>query len=351
MVVARALEHHHLKRENLQLKRQLQQRYDFAKMVGQSEPITRVFGLIRKVADTDSTVLIQGESGTGKELIAHALHYNSSRRGGPLIPVNCAAIPEELLESELFGHERGAFTHAVRSRLGRFEQADGGTIFLDEISEMSPGLQVKILRVLQSHAFERIGGVKTIRVDIRVIAATNRNLEELVAENRFREDLFYRLNVIPITVPPLRERASDIPLLVQHFLEEFSRKRKRPLKRFSPGAMNLLLRYLWPGNIRELENLVERLFILTEGELIDLADLPEKFRAGAATVPAAFEELPAGGADLNNAVQALERHLILQALERSNWVKSQAARLLHLNRTTLLEKMKKQHIPAAPAEK
>ena len=202
LVVARALDHHRLKWENLQLKKQLHQRYGFANMVGQSEAITQVFELIRKVADTDSTVLILGESGTGKELIAHALHYNSARRDGPLIPVNCAAIPEELLESELFGHERGAFTHAVRTRLGRFEQAHGGTIFLDEISEMSPNLQVKILRVLQDHSFERIGGVKTIQVDIRVIAATNQDLEELVARSKFREDLYYRLNVIPIKVPP-----------------------------------------------------------------------------------------------------------------------------------------------------
>ena len=211
LVVARALEHRRLKWENLQLKKQLHRRYGFANMVGTSEAITRVFDLIRKVADTDSTVLILGESGTGKELIAHALHYNSSRRDGPLIPVNCAAIPEELLESELFGHERGAFTDAVRTRIGRFELANGGTIFLDEIAEMSPSLQVKILRVLQDHSFERIGGIKTIRVDIRVIAATNQDLEELVRQNKFREDLFYRLNVIPIQVPPLRERARTSP--------------------------------------------------------------------------------------------------------------------------------------------
>jgi transcriptional regulator with PAS, ATPase and Fis domain len=293
-------------------------------------------------------VLIQGESGTGKELIAHALHYNSSRRDGPLIPVNCAAIPEELLESELFGHERGAFTHAVRTRLGRFEQANGGTIFLDEISEMSPGLQVKILRVLQDHAFERIGGVKTIRVDIRIIAATNRDLEELVADNHFREDLYYRLNVIPITVPPLRERLSDLPLLAQHFLTEFSRKRKRPRPRLGPGVVDLLLGYSWPGNVRELENLMERLVILTEGETIEVDDLPEKLQAKAPAAQTALVELPAEGADLNAAVQALERRLILQALERSNWVKSRAARLLYLNRTTLLEKMKRQNIAAAP---
>jgi len=348
VVVARDLEHHQLKRENLQLKRQLHHRYGFANMVGQSEAISRVFEVIRKVADTDSTVLIQGESGTGKELIAHALHYNSSRRDGPLVPVNCAAIPEELLESELFGHEKGAFTHAVRTRLGRFEQAHGGTIFLDEISEMSPGLQVKILRVLQDHAFERIGGNKTIRVDIRVIAATNRNLEEMVAQNSFRRDLYYRLNVIPLTVPPLRHRVSDIPLLVQHFLTEFSRRRKMPPKRLSSGAMDLLLAYTWPGNVRELENLVERLFILTEGEVIEAADLPEKFQLKPPGFPPPLGELPPEGADLNAVLEALERHLILQSLERSNWVKSRAAQLLHLNRTTLLQKMKKQDILSAP---
>ncbi len=255
LVVARALEHRRLKWENLHLKKQLHRRYGFANMVGTSDGITRVFDLIRKVADTDSNVLILGESGTGKELIAHAIHYNSPRREGPFIPVNCAAIPEELLESELFGHERGAFTHAVRTRIGRFELANGGSIFLDEISEMSPGLQVKILRVLQDHSFERIGGIKTIRVDIRVIAATNRDLEELVRQNRFREDLFYRLNVIPIRVPPLRERVSDIPLLIQHFLQLFSRTKKKPLKRISPAAMDLLRQHPWPGNVREVENL------------------------------------------------------------------------------------------------
>jgi DNA-binding NtrC family response regulator len=346
LVVARSLEHRRLKTENLLLKKQLRQRYGFHNMVGQSEAMSRVFDLIHKVADSNSTVLIMGESGTGKELIAHAIHYHSDRRDGPLIPVNCAAIPEELLESELFGHERGAFTHAIRSRPGRFEQADGGTIFLDEISEMSPNLQVKILRVLQEHAFERIGGVKTLRVDIRVIAATNQDLEGLVARQKFRQDLYYRLNVIPIKVPPLRDRRDDIPLLVQHFLEEMSRRRQRPRKRLTPGVLELLCRHDWPGNVRELENLVERLVILTEGEVIDLADLPEKFQA--ATPVASLEELPGEGLDLNAALQSLERRLIFQALQKSNWVKSQAARLLRLNRTTLLEKMKKQHIPASP---
>ena len=349
VVVGRALEHRRLKWENLRLRKQLNKRYGFTNMVGGSHAITQIFELIQKVADTDSTVLILGESGTGKELIAHAIHYNSHRRGSPLIPVNCAAIPEELLESELFGHERGAFTHAVRTRLGRFEQASGGTIFMDEIGNMSPGLQVKILRVLQDRSFERIGGLKTIRVDIRVIAATNQDLEKLVRQDRFREDLYYRLNVIPIKVPPLRERVSDIPLLVQHFLQEFSRKQQKPLKHFSPAALGLLSHYPWPGNVRELENLVERLVTLSEAEVVEVADLPEKFKRLPAPAALGPRELTEQGLHLTTAVQQFEKDLILAALARTNWVKSRAAALLNLNRTTLLEKMKKQNIPFTPA--
>ncbi len=349
LVVRRALEHRRLQQENLRLKKQLHRRYGFANIIGASEPMQQVFELVRKVADSDSTVLILGESGTGKELIARALHYNSPRRHGPLIPVNCAAIPEELLESELFGHERGAFTHAVRTRIGRFEQANGGTIFLDEIADMSPTLQVKILRVLQDRAFERIGGVKTIRVDIRVIAATNRDLEALVKAGRFREDLFYRLNVIPLKIPPLRERASDIPLLAAHFLQEFCRRRKTPLKRLSPEALELLLRYPWPGNVRELENLMERLVILCEGEVIRPGDLPERFQPlPPVSLPEPPPDFPPEGISLTEAVQDFERRLILKALEKSRWVKSRAAQLLHLNRTTLIEKMKKQKIATPP---
>ena len=278
LVVHRALEHQRLQQENLQLKKQLFKRFGFTNIIGTSEPITQLFELVRKVADTDSTVLLLGESGTGKELIARALHYNSHRRQGNLVPVNCAAIPEELLESELFGHERGAFTHAVRTRIGRFEQASGGTIFLDEVADMSPGLQVKLLRVLQEHSFERIGGVKSIKVDIRVIAATNQDLETMVRQGKFREDLYYRLNVIPIRIPPLRERVTDIPLLVNHFLQEFGKKKKKPVKRLAPKAMELLVRYSWPGNVRELENLVERLVILSEGDVVEVEDLPQRFR-------------------------------------------------------------------------
>ena len=350
LVVQRALEHQRLQQENLQLKKQLFKRFGFANIIGTSEPIVQLFELVRKVADTDSTVLLLGESGTGKELIARALHYNSQRHQGNLVAVNCAAIPEELLESELFGHERGAFTHAVRTRIGRFEQASGGTIFLDEIADMSPGLQVKLLRVLQDRSFERIGGVKSIKVDIRVIAATNQELETLVKQGNFREDLYYRLNVIPIRIPPLRERVSDIPLLVAHFLQEFSKKKKKAAKRLSPQAMDLLIRYPWPGNVRELENLMERLVILTEGDVVEVEDLPQRFREAASIGPGVESiDFPADGLNLPQALQEFERRLILKALERSNWVKSRAAQLLNLNRTTLIEKMKKQQILAPDA--
>ncbi len=348
LVVQRALEHQRLRQENLNLKKQLFKRFGFANIIGTSEQIAQLFELIRKVADTDSTVLILGESGTGKELIARALHYNSHRRQGNLVPVNCAAIPEELLESELFGHERGAFTHAVRTRIGRFEQASGGTIFLDEIADMSPNLQVKLLRVLQDRSFERIGAVKSIKVDIRVIAATNQDLETLVRQGGFREDLYYRLNVIPIRVPPLRDRVGDIPLLVTHFLQECSKKKKKPLKRLSPQAMELLNRYAWPGNVRELENLMERLVILTEGDVVEVADLPQRFREVESLGPEVESiDFTEEGLNLPQALQEFERRLILKALEKSNWVKSRAAQLLNLNRTTLIEKMKKQQIVAS----
>ncbi|OPX20280.1 MAG: DNA-binding response regulator [Desulfobacca sp. 4484_104] len=348
MVIDRALEHRRLKKENIRLKKQLKRKYGFSNIIGTSEAIYKIFDIIRKVADTDSTVLILGESGTGKELIARAIHYNSNRREGPLIPVNCAAIPEELLESELFGHERGAFTHAIRTRCGRFEQANGGTIFLDEIGDMSPNLQVKINRVLQDHQFERIGGLKTIKVNIRVIAATNQELEKLVQQGRFREDLYYRLNVIPIKLPPLRERKSDLPLLVKHFLTEFSRKKGKKVKCFTPEAMNLLLQYAWPGNVRELENLLERLVILADGEILDVSDLPERFLTTAPNNNLLTADIPDDGIQLNEAVSEFERQLIIRALDKTGWVKNQAAQLLHLNRTTLIEKIKKQKISKPP---
>jgi transcriptional regulator with GAF, ATPase, and Fis domain len=286
-------------------------------------------------------VLIYGESGTGKELVARAIHYNSYRQDKPLIPINCGAIPGELLESELFGYEKGAFTGATALRLGRFELANGGTVFLDEIGEMSPALQVKILRVLQEREFERVGGTRTIKVDVRIIAATNKNLEELVANNRFREDLFYRLNVIPINLPPLRERKSDVPLLVTYFIERFNAEKKRQIEGIDAVALDRLVQYHWPGNVRELENLIERVAILKGKGFITLEDLPEKLVPTSADGVVPAVDIPSDGIDFDGAVQAFERHLLSKALERTHGVKSKAAELLQMNRTTLVEKVKK----------
>ncbi len=357
-----------LQKENLMLKMQLKNKYNFEGLVGDSSSMQAVYELIEKIADTDSTVLITGESGTGKELIAKTIHYNNlSRAGGPFVPLNCAAIPKDLLESELFGHEKGAFTGAINTRIGRFELAQGGTLFLDEVGELDPSLQVKLLRILQEREFERVGGVKTIKVDVRILAATNKDLEQVTKEGRFREDLFYRLNVIPLHLPPLRQRVEDITLLTAHFIQEFSKKRKREAFTFSSDAMHCMLTYHWPGNVRELENLIERLTILVSNKVVTVADLPEKFhqltladmeRAGGAVkhpdqAPLASTssllkqgatEFGDGGIDLNKMVSTLERNLIVQALEKAGGVRSKAAQLLKLNRTTLLEKMKKMGI-------
>ncbi|MBI5559353.1 MAG: sigma-54-dependent Fis family transcriptional regulator [Deltaproteobacteria bacterium] len=309
-------------------------------VIGQSKVLLDVFTIIEKVCNTNTTVLIQGESGTGKELIAQALHYGSDRKNGPFVPVNCGAIPGELLESELFGHEKGAFTHAIRTRLGRFELADSGTVFLDEVAEMSPMLQVKLLRVLQEKQFERIGGTKTIISDFRVIAATNKNLEDEVSKGRFREDLYYRLTVVPIKAPPLRDRISDIPLLAEYFIEKFNRSKKRAISGISEEAMRHLLRYPWPGNVRELENVVERMVLLSHGERIGCDDLPERILRPEKRVEHTGE-IPQQGFCLSDQVAEFEKGLIVQALDQTNWVKNRAAKLLNVNRTTLLEKMKR----------
>jgi len=316
----------------------------FPQIIGQSQAIKDVLRMIDKVTHTHSTIMITGESGTGKELVAKAIHQNSPRRDQPLIPVNCGAIPEELLESELFGHEKGAFTSAIRSRAGRFEMAHNGTIFLDEIGDMSPSLQVKLLRVLQERQFERVGGAKTIEVDIRVIAATNKDLHQLMQAGLFREDLFYRLNVIPIRVPPLRERRSDIPLLVEHFLHRFNKVRVKELLGVDREVMDLLMTYDWPGNIRELENAIERMIILTEDEILTIKDLPPRLRKTTAPVSLQNIEIPDEGIDFNKVVSNFEAHILIQALEKSNWVKNRAAQLLNMNRTTLVEKLKKKNI-------
>lgn len=344
MVINRALEFRDLRRENLALKKQLKKKYKFENFIGDSSQMNKVFRVIEKVADTDSTVLILGESGTGKELVAKAIHYHSMRRDKPLIPVNCGAIPEELLESELFGHEKGAFTNAIRTRIGRFELADGGTIFLDEVAEMSPHLQVKLLRVLQEQEFERLGGTKTIKCDVRILAATNKDLEKVIEDGSFREDLYYRLKVIPIEIPPLRERRSDIPLLIHHFLEMMTRAKKKKIKGLSKDVMNALVSYDWPGNVRELENIIERMVILSEGDHLTGVDLPEKICEKQSTVIEMQTGIPDEGFSLSNAMSEYERRLIINALEKAGWVKNRAAKLLNMNRTTLVEKIKKQGI-------
>ncbi|WP_093393131.1 sigma-54-dependent transcriptional regulator [Thermodesulforhabdus norvegica] len=323
----------------------------FASIVGHSPIMRELFRVIRRVAATDTTVLITGESGTGKELVAKAIHDLSSRHRRPFVPVNCGAIPEELLESEFFGHEKGAFSGAIRTRQGRFELADGGSVFLDEIGEMSPKLQVKLLRFLQDRKFERVGGVRTIEVDVRIIAATNRDLWKSVQEGSFREDLFYRLNVVPIHVPALRERTEDIPHLVRHFIKMHSERKALPAKNVSEEVMECFMRYPWPGNVRELENLIERLLILTEGDVITIKDLPDRFlnHAGDGKGPVKIR-LPDSGIHLKKTLESIEIDLIMQALDKAGGVKNHAAKLLRLNRTTLIEKMKKLGISYPPSE-
>ncbi|TVM18847.1 sigma-54-dependent Fis family transcriptional regulator [Oceanidesulfovibrio indonesiensis] len=328
--------------------------FESDQIIGESRVLKDVFRIVAKVAPTDSTVLVTGESGTGKELLVRALHAQSLRKDKPFVPVNCGAIPRELLESELFGHEKGAFTHAIRSRAGRFELADGGTIFLDEIGEMDLSLQVKILRVLQEKEFERVGGTQPKRADVRIVAATNRDLEKEVAEGRFREDLYYRLNVIPMHLPPLRERGRDVMLLADAFLKRFCKKKDRPVLKISDVARDMLLAYTWPGNVRELENFMERMSILCEGQSITPDDLPPKIRSEVGEAPAPQPEPVAPGfawprlqdirdrdLSLKEFLDAVEDRLLVEALEEAGHVKNQAAEILGIKRTTLIEKLKK----------
>lgn len=313
-------------------------------IVGESEKMLSLFELIERVAQSDSTVLLQGESGTGKELVARAIHDLSSRRSNSFVPVNCGAIPDDLLESELFGHVKGAFTGAIANRMGRFELANKGSIFLDEIGDMKANLQVKLLRVLQSRELEVVGAVQARKIDVRIIAATNQDLERMVEERTFREDLFYRLSVIPIVIPPLRERKVDISLLIEHFLRKFCNDTRRDVKGLSKEAMEVLCSYDWPGNVRELENLVERLVILKGSGFIGIDDLPEKYLVSRSPQPSVDEQptpLPANGICLSSAVEEFENRLILQALEKTGGNKKEAATLLNLKRTTFIEKLKK----------
>ncbi len=354
-LISTALEHRQLKEENRLLKRELHEKFRFDNIVGRSDELAQVFDLVEKVAATDSTVIVTGESGTGKELVARAIHYNSPRKDKPLIVVNCAAIPEELLESELFGHVKGAFTGAVSTHAGRFDAADRGTIFLDEIGDMSLKLQVKVLRVLQEQRFEPVGSTSTHEVDVRIIAATNQDLERAVKERRFREDLYYRLNVIPIHIPPLRERRDDIPLLVGHFMEKYAKEAGGRVKGVTQAAMESLMSYSWPGNVRELENLVERLVVLKKEETIDAVDLPEKI-TGAVSPQFAMKteageiEIPDKGLSFKRAVSDYESSLIMGALKKTGGNKNKAASLLRLNRTTLVEKIKKKGMEQGESE-
>jgi len=334
-----------------------------AGIIGQSSSLRDLFRVLAKVAPTDSTVLVTGESGTGKELLVRALHMNSQRADKPFVPINCGAIPRELLESELFGHEKGAFTHAIRTRPGRFEVADGGTIFLDEIGEMDLTLQVKILRVLQEKEIERVGATATRKVDVRIVAATNRDLETEVREGRFREDLYYRLNVIPLHLPPLRERGADILMLSEHFLCKFCRSKGRTALRLDDGIRRILAAYPWPGNVRELENFMERLSILCDEDsvrphdlprkildaVVDVAQLPEVPEPTPAPAPQGFawpriEDMQQRGMDLKQFIDTVEERLLLEALEKADGVKNQAAEILGVKRTTLIEKLKKRQL-------
>jgi len=336
-------------------------------IIGESRNMMDVFDIVEKAAASDSTVMIFGESGTGKELIARCLHEQSPRAKNAFVAVNCAAIPHDLLESELFGYEKGAFTGAVNTRIGRLELANQGTVFLDEIGDMPMTLQVKLLRVLAEREIDRIGGTRTIPIDIRVIAATHRNLEEGVEKGTFREDLFYRLNIIPVHMPPLRERGGDVRLIAEYFLDHFNKARNKSISGISPEAMEVLSRYSWPGNIRELANFIERMVVLCSGDVITTRDLPAKV---VGEVPrekwAPLDEkepegspalalqnslrksysigIPEEGMNLKSVVENFEKELILEALEKTNWVKNKAAGLLGLNRTTLVEKLKKMNI-------
>lgn len=315
---------------------------EFHGVIGRSRSMTQVFRLIERVANSDSTVLINGETGTGKGLVANAIHKTSYRNSKPFVAINCGAIPENLLESELFGHVKGAFTGATSAKTGKFEIADGGTIFLDEIGDMSADLQVKVLKVLEERQFERVGGCKTVKVDVRIIAATHRDLEEEVQKGTFREDLFYRLYVIPFQLPALKDRPTDIPLLIGHFLNRLNADKGTRVTGITEAATKMFLNHSWPGNVRELANLMERLVVLKgEGE-ITIDDLPPKMRTSGQALPAiASPDICSDGICLSTAVSEFEKNLIYQSLEKTDWVKNKAAKLLQVKRTTLVEKIKR----------
>jgi DNA-binding NtrC family response regulator len=327
--------------ENVQLKRALKQRYNFENIVGKSEPMLKIFDLVAQVATSRSTVLLQGESGTGKEIIAKAIHLNSARRDKPFVPVNTGSMPADLLESTLFGHVKGAFTSAIASKKGLFEVADKGTLFLDEIATMGLETQAKILRVLQDRRFMHLGGIQEIQVDVRIIAATNIDLRQSVREGRFREDLFYRLNVITIELPPLRQRKEDIPLLVEHFMKKYAEENERPVRRITPEALRPLMGYSWPGNVRELENVIERAVVLSSGQEINMDLLPDSMLGRGSSL--SMHEQPSD-ASLFEIVEDVERRIITDMLERCNWNQTEAAERFHVPLSTLNQKIRRLNI-------
>jgi DNA-binding NtrC family response regulator len=338
-VLQKAIEQRRLTSENAYLRSQLEERYQFGGILGRSRPMQALFQLLETVARSNSTIIVTGETGTGKEVVARAIHHNSPRRAHRFVALNCSAIPETLLEAELFGHVRGAFTGAVGTRQGRFEQAHKGTLFLDEVGTMSVALQMKLLRALQEREFERVGDSQTIKVDVRVIAATNSDLARMVAEGTFREDLFYRLNVIPIQLPPLRERRDDIPLLAKHFLEKFAPGQSLHL---AQQAMRAMMAYHWPGNVRQLENAVERAVALSAGrQEIAVGDLPPEVQATPQATTTPFVDFPDEGLDMPTYLASIEKDLIQRALDRTKGNRNRAADLLRIKRTTLVEKLKR----------
>jgi DNA-binding NtrC family response regulator len=340
-LLRRTLEHQSLLRQVLYLRAEVDRYLEMGSIVGRSPKMHQIYDLIARVADTNATVLISGESGVGKELVARALHQQSERRLHPFVAVNCAAISEHLVESELFGHERGAFTGAVDMHRGKFELANTGTLLLDEVGSLRLDLQAKLLRVLQERAFERVGGSKTIRTDVRIVAASNQDLRQMVAAHTFRDDLFYRLNVIPVSVPPLRDRREDIPLLVNHFLAKYNKAFGRQVQGFTSAALALLTHYHWPGNVRELENVIERLVVISRHRILDVDDMPLDLMSVRGQLAS---DLFATGVDLRQAKAEFERHYILQTLEKHGWNQTEAAKRLGIHRNTLLTKMDLLHI-------
>ncbi len=342
LIIRNALEKKQLQKENRLLKQMVKERYHFDNIIGQSPKMLDLYDLLEKVSPTKTNILITGESGTGKELVAKAIHLNSPRRDKPFVTLNCGAIPESLIESELFGHMKGAFTDAIATKKGLFEVADEGTIFLDEISELPLLMQVKLLRVLQDKEFKRVGGTEDIRVDVRIISATNKDLEEAVRERRFREDLFYRLNVIQIKLPPLRERREDIPLLAEHFLKKYSTELNKNITKISPEAIQILLHYDYPGNVRELQNIIERAVALETGLELSSQNLHSYLNEQPAVKKGLFDlEIPKEGIDLERVVEDLERTLLLKALDKTKGIKKKAAELLHINFRSMRYRLEK----------